>query len=470
MLPRVYWRIAIPFLAVTFALALGLFLFLTGTACLGNPDCVLRTILAAAGLAVVAVLLLSWLIADRTMRPVKDLTEAARRIAAGDMTARVLPQRRDEVGDLIRAFGDMTEAQRDRIDGLIQANRQFATVLDHMADGVLITDDLGGVMFINPAACRLLNTTERDALGKSFAAIVRHHSLIELWQRCRDERVEQVEAVEISPKLFLQAVATPFRRGDADGYVIIFQDLTQVRRLQIMRRDFISNLSHELRSPLASLRAVVETLLDGAVSDPPAAERFLQQAEGEIDVMTQMVEELTELSQIESGQIRLRLAPTAVDELVDAPLERLRPQAEAAGLSLEVDLVPGLPAVLVDRERVRQVVTNLVHNAIKFTPPGGRVLITAVEEPGGDGRAAEVVIEVRDTGVGIPKVDLPRVFERFYKSDRARTRGRGGTGLGLAIARHIVESHDGRVWVKSKEGKGSSFYFSLPVAEQALHE
>ncbi|MBP9502369.1 MAG: HAMP domain-containing protein [Candidatus Promineofilum sp.] len=464
MLPKVFWRIAIPFLTVTLA-AMGAALLLSRSGCAADADCVLNTILVIAGLSVGAVLLLSWAIAERTTRPLRNMTEVAKRIAAGDDSARVLTQRRDETGDLIRAFGEMTEHQRDRIGSLSQDYRRFATVLDHMADGVLITDHMGHVLFVNPAARRLLATTERDALGRSFAAVVRHHALIELWQRGRDERTEQVEAVEISPDLFLQAVVTPYQGDEASGYVIIIQDLTQVRRLQVMRRDFISNLSHELRSPLASLRAVVETLEDGAINDPPAAERFLRQAENEVNTMTQMVEELTELSQIESGQIRLRLAPTTVVDLIDGPVERLRPQAEANGLALAVDLPPDLPRVLVDGERVRQVVANLLHNAIKFTPSGGRVLVTAApaEGKGKSAAAEEVVIEVRDTGVGIAKGDLPRVFERFYKSDRARTRGRGGTGLGLAIARHIVETHGGRIWVKSKEGQGSSFFFSLPA-------
>jgi two-component system phosphate regulon sensor histidine kinase PhoR len=319
------------------------------------------------------------------------------------------------------------------------------------------------VTLINPAARRLLKSTEDEALGRPFAAVVRHHSLIELWQRCHAQGREQVEAVDLGPELFLQAVVTPFRERGAAGYVVIFQDLTQVRRLQTMRRDFISNLSHELRTPLASLRAVVETLQDGALADPPAAERFLRRAENEVNTMTQMVEELTELSQIESGQVRLRLVPVAVDRLIDVPLERLRSQAEHAGAQLSVEIAAGTPWVLADEERVQQVVTNLLHNAIKFTPPGGRIRLIAGQSEAA-GQEGQVLFEVQDSGIGIAKADLPRVFERFYKSDRARTRGQGGTGLGLAIARHIVEAHGGRIWVKSKIGKGSSFYFTMPAA------
>jgi len=467
MFATAFRRIALPFLALSLLLTLGLALFLTRTACLGNVACVQRTVLIAGGLGLAAVLLLARLAAAWLTQPLREVTAVARRLAAGDESARVLPRSQGEFSDLVRAFNDLSEQRRRRIDELAQDNRRFAAVLDQMADGVLITNHLGQVTLLNPAAARLLHTSAAEALGRSFAAVVRHHALIELWQRSRERRGEQVEAVEMGPELFLQAVITPFRREATAGAIILLQDLTQVRRLQVMRRDFISNLSHELRSPLAALQLLVETLQDGALDDPPAAERFLFQAEAEVNTMTQMVEELTELSQIESGQVRLRLAPVAVSELIDGPLERLRPQAEAVGLTVSVELPPGLPPALADAERIRQVVANLLHNAIKFTPAGGQIAITAEARPRNgetDAATSEVVIEVRDTGAGIAKVDLPRVFERFYKSDRARTRGRGGTGLGLAIARHIVEAHGGRIWVKSKEGKGSRFFFSLPAA------
>jgi two-component system phosphate regulon sensor histidine kinase PhoR len=248
--------------------------------------------------------------------------------------------------------------------------------------------------------------------------------------------------------------------------------LTEIRRLDTVRRDFISNISHELRTPLASLKALVDTLRDGALEDPPAAQRFLDRIETEVDALTQMVQELLELSRIESRQVPLSMVPTSVADVVIPPTERLRPQAERASLSLNVDLSPELPRVLADTERVRQVVTNLVHNAIKFTRPGGQVSVRAYAAAG-DGRSPvadrdgpTVVIEVADTGVGIPIDDVPRIFERFYKADRARSGG--GTGLGLAIAKHIVQGHGGHIWAESIEGQGSTFCFSLPAINQTL--
>lgn len=417
-----------------------------------------NTILTAALLTSLVAILLAVVIAERTAGPVRRLTAVARRMAEGDLDARLYVTSNDEVGTLTRAFNHMGEQLREKVETLAEERGRLASVLELMADGVLITDDAGRVQLINPAAADLLETTEEDALGQSFAQVVRHHQLIEVWRRCQESGEEQAQTVEIGQRdLFLQVIITPLREGQR-GSLVILQNLTAIRRLQTVRRDFISNISHELRTPLASLKAVVETLRDAALEDPQAARRFLDRADHEVDALTQMVQELLELSRIESGKVPLRLSPASLSDVVLPAVERLQPQIERNELEMVVDLPAGLPPVLADAARVQQVVTNLVHNATKFTPPGGRITVSAKEKEG------VVVVRVHDTGAGIPAADLPRIFERFYKTDRARSSG--GTGLGLAIARHLVQAHGGEIWAKSKEGKGSSFFFSLPVAEQ----
>jgi two-component system phosphate regulon sensor histidine kinase PhoR len=418
----------------------------------------LRRGIVLAGLVMaLAAALLAVFIAGRTTRPLGTLTAVAERMAAGDLDARLFPSRRDEVGQLTRAFSHMANRIREQVTSLAEEQSRLEAVLDHMADGVLITDGNGQVRLLNAAAARLLETSEERALGRSFAQVAPYHPLIELWRACRQQGEEQIEMVEVSRHgLFLQAIVTPFKEADAEGYLVILQDLTRVRRLETVRRDFISNISHELRTPLAGLKALVDTLRGGAIKDRPAAKRFLKRMDAEVDALTQMVEELLELSRIESGQAPLRLTPTPVAEVVIPPLDRLRPQAERAGLALTVQLPPELPSVLADADRVRLVLTNLVHNAVKFTPPGGRIVVTA--QAAGD----QVLFSVQDSGVGIPASDLPRVFERFYKADRARSGG--GTGLGLAIAKHVVQGHGGSIWAESVEGQGSTFHFTLPAA------
>jgi two-component system phosphate regulon sensor histidine kinase PhoR len=405
-----------------------------------------RAILSAALLAALGAALLALLIAERTARPVRQLTEVVQRMAKGDLNARLLSTTQDEVGTLTRAFNQMADRLQETITTLAGERGRLTAVLDNMADGVLITDGDGRVRLINPAAIRLLDTTEELALERSFAQVVRHYQLIELWKRCRNTGEEQIEVVELSLRgPFLQAIVTSLQDAEPRAYLLILQDLTRVRQLETVRRDFISNISHELRTPLASLRALADTLRDGALEDPPAARRFLDRMDTEVDALTQMVQELLELSRIESGQVPFRLAPVAVADVVLPPVERLRPQAERFVLQIALDLPSDLPPVLADEERIQQVVTNLVHNAIKFTPSGGEVMVSAAAGEG------EVIVSVSDTGVGIPANDLPRIFERFYKADHARSSG--GTGLGLAIAKHIVQGHGGRIWAESIEGR-----------------
>ncbi len=414
-----------------------------------------RTILGAGTLTALLSIFLASFIASRTVRPVRELTAAAERLASGDLNIHLLPTTRDEVGLLTRAFNHMAEALRAQVTTLARERSRLEAVLNNMADGALITDVHGEVVLVNPAAARILRIDAAQALGCTFAQAVHDHQLIELWSACRAHQQEQVATVEAGPRgSFLHAIVTPLSEDDALRVLVILQDLTRVRRLETVRRDFISNVSHELRTPLASLSLVVETLQDGAIEDPAAAHRFLAHMENELAGLIQLVEELLELSRIESGRVPLDIAPTKISKLVKKPLKRLRPLAERKDLTLVRALPAPAPLVLADSKRIQQVVGNLIHNAIKFTPAGGRITVSAAIH------ADEVVLAIADTGIGIPAEDVPRIFERFYKADRARAEQ--GTGLGLAIAKHLVQTHGGRIWAESVEGQGSTFFFSLP--------
>jgi two-component system phosphate regulon sensor histidine kinase PhoR len=334
-----------------------------------------------------------------------------------------------------------------------------------MTDGVLIADDEGRIELANPAARRLFENAE--PLGHSVAEVVRNHQLIAVWRRCQESKELQSESVEVPGRhQFLQLIVMPDTH--AGGSLLLVQDLTRVRRLETVRRDFVSNISHELRTPLASLRALTETLQDGALSDPQAAPHFLEQMVKEVDALTQMAQELLDLSRIESGQVALAFSRTTPCQLLDSAAARMSMQAERAGIRLRVDCRPDLPDLHGDAVRLEQVLVNLIHNAVKFTRPGGVVVLSAdldelqSSEPTGPGGPRLLRIAVKDTGIGIPGDDVPRIFERFYQVDKARTGS--GTGLGLSIARHIVEAHGGRIWVESTEGQGSTFFFTIPQA------
>jgi len=404
-------------------------------------------------LIVLAVALLIWLAwrYAALRRRIDELTQTVHRTAHGEYPSLAIPADVRGIEDLSNAIRALAEAQQAQIDGMDAERAKLAAVLDQLTDGVLIADEEGRVQFANPAAEEIFG---KHLLERSLTEVLRHHQLVEIWQKCQASGETQADSVELpASRQWLQLVAMPDLHTPG-GSLLLVQDLTQLRRLETVRRDFISNLSHELRTPLASLKALTETLQDGALDDPPAARRFIDRIQAEVDALTQMAQELLDLSRIESGQVALDLKSFAPCKLLHSSAERMRLQAERAGLALLVDCPPDLPNVHADEPRIEQVLVNLIHNAVKFTRPGGSVTLLA---EAGEGL---VRFAVRDTGIGIPAEDLPRVFERFYKIDRARSSG--GTGLGLSIARHLVESHGGKIWVESLEGRGSTFWFSLP--------
>ena len=395
----------------------------------------------------------------------RSLSEFARRIRwnAEEDPLRPVDEDRPGIGPVASAVNILTNKYLQQLDGLEAERSRLAAVLEQMTDGVLIADADGLIQFANPAARRLFGGQLEDS---TVPTALRHHQLIEAWQVCQESGEMQMESVEVpNRRQFLQLIVIPDQHAPG-GTLLLVQDLTRVRRLETVRRDFVSNISHELRTPLASLKALTETLQDGAVSDPQAAGRFLERMATEVDALTQMAQELLDLSRIESGQVELQRRRAAPRNLLVSAAERMRLQAERAGLSLEVSCPSDLPEVIADAPRIEQVLVNLIHNAVKFTPPGGAVMLSAkYVSPAAPTQGAEeggdlVRFSVQDSGVGIPADDVPRIFERFYRVDKARSGG--GTGLGLSISRHLVESHGGRIWAESREGLGSTFFFTVP--------
>ena len=408
-------------------------------------------IVIAMAIAMALVVLAAWVTSRITTRPIRKLTAASKRIASGELGQKLTVEARDEVGELTHAFNEMSAKTKELVEMISEDRTRLATILDNMTDGVIMVDTEGNVSLANKAAEKLFGI--KEAKNEPLIEAVRDHEVDELLRLCLRTAQTQATQYESSvSKGYLRVVAIPIAHT---GVLLLFQDLTELRSLQTTRRELIGNISHEFRTPLAGIKAMVETLTGGAMDDKVAAKDFLTRIDSEVDRLTQLVEELTELSRIETGKAELKKEPIDLNKLVEEVIAQLSPQAERQQLSISREFATNLPSVLADKDRVRQVITNLVHNAIKFTPAGGRITITS--------RALEgsVVVHIADTGIGIPEEDLPRVFERFYKGDKARAGG--GTGMGLAIAKHVIQAHGGNIWVRSEEGKGSTFAFSLPL-------
>lgn len=413
---------------------------------------VLVTALAAAGI--------SLLISETVLRPLGRLVSAVRSVGYGRLQERIEPRpwmmNMREAGELADAFNQMGRNLQDMIAAASQDRNRMLAALNSSSDAVIAIDSEGRMRFANVAAEKLFMRRHEEFLGDPF-----------LWLMPTEKSAAAVAAAQAGTRRTLTAehagrslhvMIAPIAGGGEWTSLIVIHDVTDVKRAEQTRRDFIANVSHELRTPLASIKSVIETLQDGAMADPAVAQDFLARADEEVDRLVQIVEELLELSRIESGQAPLARKPVEVTGVLGRAVERLRARAEKLGVGLTLDVERILPPVTGDEERLERAVLNLVHNAIKFTPAGGSVIVSAARLDG------EIAIHVADTGVGIAPEDLPRIFERFYKADLARAHGGAGTGLGLAVVKHTIEAHGGRVSAKSSPGEGSTFTITLPVA------
>jgi two-component system, OmpR family, phosphate regulon sensor histidine kinase PhoR len=379
--------------------------------------------------------------------------------------------RRNRVDGVRAALGvpadaDVERAVKELVDARAAAElerdrsaREISRLLDLLGVGVLRLDGDLVIRLANRAAHRFLGRRPGGLAGQTAMEAFGDHRVEDVVREAAGAGVASGELIVPGPTERVLSVRA--EASVAGGTWVVLEDVSELRRLRRIRAEFVDNLSHELRTPLSTVRLLTETVLrdlDGADVPPRIRERILK-----IDVETghlvQMVNELLDLSRIEQGGTRLHVGDVDLAGVVRGAVERLRPFGDRQRVTLRAELPPNgdLPEIRGDDERLGQLLVNLLHNAIKFSPPGRAVVVRV--EP----RDGEVVMEVADEGAGIPRGDLDRVFERFYKVDKARVRGKGGTGLGLSIARHIAESHGGRIWVESEEGKGSTFYVAVPA-------
>ena len=397
---------------------------------------------------------MAYLLTYRRLRTIRHLTEVALSMARGRFGQRVVGEAPDEAGELAYAFNRMADAVGELVARLSQERSRLAAAYESSSNGIVAVTRGRLVAYINPAAAQIFGTGAEDAVGRPFIELVRDHELYLMLERSLDQGERQNQVVDFGPDhLQLRAVVFPIQDGGDWAALAVLTDVTESRRLEVMRRDFVANVSHELRTPLAAIKAAVETLQVGALEEPALARDFLSRIDAEVERLARMTEGLLDLHRLEAGP-GPALAPVDVTALLQEVAERMRPMVEKRSLHLSLDVAQGLPPLLTDGERLQEAVVNLVHNALKFTPAGGRVWVSAARE--GDCLA----IKVADTGPGMAPEEMPRVFERFYKADRSRSSE--GVGLGLAIVKHIAQALGGQVTTQSEVGKGSTFTILLP--------
>jgi two-component system phosphate regulon sensor histidine kinase PhoR len=409
----------------------------------------LLAFLVAAGLAVA--------LSSSLAGPLAEVMRTARELAAGNLAARIRVRRDDELGELARILNRSADQLQQRLNESTRDRARTDAILSAMDDGVLAVDHRGVVLVANDILRKTLGLDE--PIGRHHVEVVRQVEVGEVLQevlRTGGRRALEVELLYPRRAFSLTGAPFPGTEGTPHGAVLTFHDITERRRLERIRRDFVANASHELRTPLTSIRGFVEALEDGAVAEPETAARFLGKIRVHADRMAALVEDLLELSRLEAGERPLHLEDTDPAEVAEDVAASFREQASRKGLEI-ARLEESAPVVRTDADRLRRILENLVDNAVKYTPSGGRVQI--VSRKGPDGAA---VLEVRDDGPGIPPEHLPRIFERFYRVDKARSRELGGTGLGLSIVRHLAEGMGAAVSVESEPGRGTSFSITVP--------
>jgi two-component system phosphate regulon sensor histidine kinase PhoR len=400
-------------------------------------------------------------------QPLDDLMDILKRLTLGHRRKELLIDSKDEFGYLAKAIGEMDTQLRNKIEEISKEKGTLQTILKGMAEGVLVVDEKNHIIMINDTL-RTLFSPSTEVVDKTPLELIRHaelegaihkairegkNSSFELTLPTSLGKIFEVNVVGILPLLEEEQKEGHGMRGA----IAVFHDISRLKELEKVRQDFVANVSHELRTPLTTIKGYTETLLDGALREE-VAPQFLQVIQKHADRLAKIVEDLLTLSKVESKEFQLKKEKLHLSELIDDVLEFVKEVAEKKKISIDTVPVPPSLTIEGDRNILEQVLFNLLDNAIKYGREGGKITLSAVQK-----NQSEIEISIRDNGIGIPKEDLPRIFERFYRVDKGRSQELGGTGLGLSIVKHLIQAHGGRVWAESRLGEGSTFYFTLPA-------
>ncbi len=415
-----------------------------------------------------AAALVSYRIAQGLTRPLDKVMQVAGQISNSNYLARVPLKSKDEFGKLGQAINTMADSLQAQMNHIKENESRLESVLENMNSGVFMIDRTGKMVLINRFAEEILGYEAKELLNKTYTETHHHHELSELVQACITNRAPVREELTFyyptERMLDIHLVPLWHEEQDWSGLVVVMHDITAIRRLEKMRSEFVANVSHELKTPIAAVKGFAETLLAGAVQDPKTAESFLQIIYDESERLDRLIVDILELSKIESKRIPLQFSPLHLQSFADRIFHVMKSQASKKQIDLELDIADDV-YLEADEDRLRQIFINLLSNGINYTGAGGKVKVNAVCVPDSTSDQEVVRISIADTGIGIPKKDLPRIFERFYRVDKARSRSSGGTGLGLSIVKHLVELHNGRIHVESEQGLGTTFVIELPVLQ-----
>lgn len=390
---------------------------------------------------------------------VDRLRAFSRRVAEGDFR----PMLPDRSGDALTALThslNQTAARLDRtIQTLTEERNLSSAILGSMVEGVAVVNSSERLLFANPAFAEILGLDVAPQSGRALVEVVRQTELIEAVRKvlAGEPRVESEIVTGTLRQHFFAATVGAVRADETSGAVMVLHDISDLRKLERVRRDFVANVSHEFKTPLTAIQGFAETLLAGAIDDPQNRGRFLGIILEHSRRLARLTDDLLKLSKMDADRLDLEIRAVSPAQLIDSCLESAQPRAAEKDIRISLNMPKNLPEVAADRRRLTEVLQNLLDNAIQYTLPGGRIMVSA------EVSAGDVVFTLSDTGIGIPSADQPRIFERFYRVDAARSREVGGTGLGLAIAKHLVEVHGGRIWVESEIGRGSQFHFTVPI-------